>query len=67
MPGAAEIRQGLLQYGNFRTVDEEAMARHARDRLIDRCAEPPALRAEVIEGNGFWTHVLVHVSLAGSE
>ena len=22
---------------------------------------------EVIEGNGFWTHVLVHVALLGSE
>ncbi len=38
MPGAAEIRQGLLQHGNFRTVDEEAVARHTRDRLINRCA-----------------------------
>ena len=46
MPGAAEIRQGLLQHGNFRTVDEEAMARHTRDRLINRCAEPPALRRQ---------------------
>src|SRR5207247_9391552 len=36
-------------------------------RLINRSAEPPALRGEVIEGNGFWTHVLVHVALLGSE
>src|SRR5206468_6167873 len=67
MPGAAEIRQGLLQHGNFRTIDEEAMARHTRDRLIDRSAEPPALRGEVIERNGFWTRVMVHVALLVSE
>jgi hypothetical protein len=65
MPGAGEIRQRLFQHGHFRTIDEEAVARHTRDRLIDRCAEPPALRAEVIEGNGFWTHVLVHGALLG--
>ena len=66
MLGAAEIRQGLLQHGHFRTVDEEAMAGHARDCLVNRCAEPATLRAEVIEGNGFWTHVLVHGALLGS-
>ena len=30
------------------------------DRLVDRLAEPAALRGDVDEGNGFWTHVLVH-------
>src|SRR6478672_2955364 len=30
---------------------------------IRSASEPPALRGEVDEGNGFWSHVLVHGAL----
>jgi hypothetical protein len=39
------------------------MVQHTGDGLIDGFAEPPALRGDVDEGNGFWTHVLVHGAL----
>ena len=44
-----------------------AFVPHAGNGLIDGFAEPAALRGDVDEGNGFWTHVLVHGALLGSE
>ena len=67
MLGAAEMPQAPPPARDFRPVDELAMVEHAGDGLIDRFAEPPALRGDVDEGNGFWTHVLVHGALLGSE
>src|SRR5258708_30768012 len=54
-----------LERGDFRAVDELAMVEHAGDRLIDGFAEPPALRGDIDEGNGIWTHMLVHGALQG--
>ena len=65
MPGAAVVGERGLQRGHFRTVDELAMREHAGNRLIDRCAEPAALRDDVDERYGFWTQVLVHGALRG--
>ncbi len=63
MFGAAESSKRGLELGDFRTVDELAMAHHARDRLVDGLAEPPALRGEVDERNGLRTRELVHDAL----
>src|SRR5439155_11191733 len=52
---------------DFRPVDELAMVEYASNGLIDGIAEPPALRSDIDEGNGFRTHVLVHGALLGSE
>ena len=65
MLGAAEGRERGLELRHFRAVDELAMREHARDRLIDRFAEPAALRGDVDEGNGFGTQMLVHGALQG--
>ena len=43
-----------LERRHFRAVDELAMGEHAGNGLIDRLAEPPALRGDIDEGNGFW-------------
>ncbi|MET4759828.1 hypothetical protein ABH970_000200 [Bradyrhizobium ottawaense] len=50
----------LLELGDFRAIDELAMVENALDRGIQRSAEPAALRADVDEGNGFGTQMLVH-------
>ena len=65
MPGSAEVGECGLELGHFRTVDELAMREHAGNRLIDRAAEPAALRGDVDEGYGFWTQMLVHGALRG--
>ena len=66
----AVSREFRFELGDFRTVDELAMGEHFGNRLIDRFAEPAALRREVDEWYGFWTQmlvrqVLVHGALQG--
>jgi hypothetical protein len=62
---AAKRRKLGLKLRHFRTVDELAMREHPSDRIIDRFAEPPALRADIDERHGIWTKMLVHGALQG--
>src|SRR3954470_1158915 len=60
MAGAAEGGQFCLELRHFRAVDELAMRKHPPDRIVDRFAEPPALRGDIDEGHRFGTKMLVH-------
>ena len=63
MPGAAIGREHRLQLRDFRAADELAVIEHTLGCDIDRTAEPAALGCDIDEGDGFWTHVLVHGAL----
>src|SRR5258707_167019 len=63
MPAAAESGELGLELRHFRTVDELAMGKHARDRLVDGFAEPTTLRGDVDQRQGLWTQLLVHGAL----
>ena len=60
MFGATVFGERLLQRRHLRAADELAVGEHAADCLVDRFAEPAALRADIEEGHGFGGHVLVH-------
>jgi hypothetical protein len=62
---AAERREFGFELRYFRAIDELAMREHTPDRIIDRFAEPPALRADIDERHGVWTKMLVHGALQG--
>ena len=62
---AAEGRKLGLQLRHFGAVDELAMREHAPDRVIDRFAEPPTLRADIDERHGVGTKMLIHGALYG--
>ena len=65
MLGAGKGREISLELRHLRAVDELAVIEHAGHRLIDRSAEPLALRADVDEGNGLRTQLLIHGGLRG--
>ena len=62
---AAERRKLGLELRHFRAVDELAMRKHPPDRVIDRLAKPPALRADIDEWHGIGAKMLVHGALHG--
>jgi hypothetical protein len=49
VPRAAKFRELRLERRHFRSHDELAMRKHARDRVIDGMAQPAALRGDIDE------------------
>ena len=61
---AAEGGELGLDRAHFGTEDELTMRQHARDRRIDRAAQPPPLGTDINERNGWQSGTQIH-ALAG--
>ena len=60
MTGAAECGKLRLERAHLRAQDELAMIQHARDRRIDRAAQPATLRGDIDERNHGQIGALIH-------